>query len=270
VTGARQNESLTALERFLEPLFDRDPSGRSWLPALLDAAPHGRTTLGELVDEPGGLEIALAVRGVSGRRATFDYIVPPPRGLLAWFIDHPDALEWPSGAELSPETAILRRALINDDPPGSRARAQDRARERLATAAPLLPDWWRFEEVTRPGAVLATGRLVLLLEGSGPGARCERPSWYPPRSRLLRVGEAAKQLAHGRRWATLVLGGEPLEEPPDDPGRGALKRMVDRGAPHLSAAERDELHSSYLGTLSLGQAAAAVGIPAPAATLDSE
>jgi hypothetical protein len=238
------------VEPFLDALFDHDPSGRIWLPALLAATPRGRAVLGELVDQPGGLEIALAVRGVSGRRATFDYVVPPPRELLAWFIDHPDALEWPEDVRLSPETVTLRRALVNDDPPGSRARAQERARERLATAPPLLPDWWRFEDLTRPDAVLATDRLVVVVEESRSDVEDGRTSWYPLRSRLLRVGEAARQLAHGRRWATIVLGDEPVAE-----------LALDRGAPHLSAADRAELRDSYLGALTFDEAAAAVGNP---------
>ncbi|HWE33427.1 MAG TPA: hypothetical protein VG410_08085 [Solirubrobacteraceae bacterium] len=251
MAGTRQHNSLTRVETLLDPLLSRDPSGRLWLPALLAATPHGRAALGELVDEPGGLEIPLAVYGVNGRLAAFEYQVPPPRGLLAWFIEHPDELAWPAHAQLSSEVTTLRRAMLNDDPPGSRARAQDRARERLATAAPLLPDWWRFEDVTRPDAVLATDRLVVLVDGDD--VPTQEPSacddWYPSRSRLIRVLEAAKQLAHGRRWATLVLGaGQPFDDALDD--------RLETGAPHLSAAERDELRASYLGSLTFEQAAA--------------
>lgn len=242
------------IEPFFDALFAKDPSGRMWLPALLAATPRGRASLGELVDEPGALEIALAVHGVNGRRATFDYLVPPPRELLRWFIDHPDALEWPAQAELSPETAILRRALLNDDPPGSRARAQDRAHERLLRAPPLVPDWWRFEEVTRPDAVLATDRLVLVIENARPEELAPAKDWYPPRSRLIRVLEAAKQLAHGRQWATIVLSEAPLQESTD----ATLEHALERGAPHLSTAERDELATSYLGNLTWEQARAAV------------
>lgn len=256
--GATQPSSLTRVETFIDALVSRDPSGRRWLPALLEATPRGRAALGDLVDEPGGLEIALAVYGVNGRLAAFEYQVPPPRELLAWFIEHPDELTWPADVQLSAEVATLRRALLTDDPPGSRSRAQDRARERLATAPPLLPDWWRFEEVTRPHAVLATDRLVVLIEdGSGEVAeRSDGAAWYPPRSRLTRVLEAAKQLAHGRRWATLVLG-------QDGPGHGALGHELETGAPHLSAADRQALRDSYLGTLAIDEAAAAVGIAIP-------
>lgn len=256
MVGAQPHGSLTRVETFVDALLTRDPSGRVWLPALLEATPRGRAVLGELVEQPGGLEIALAVHGVNGRRATFDYIVPPPRELLAWFIDHPSALVWPLDADLSAEAATLRRALMNDEPSGSRARAQDRARERLATAPPLLPDWWRFEDATRPDAVLATDRLVVLIEGAGPKPDLP-PSWYPPRSRLIRVGEAARQLAHGRRWATLVLDeGQPAD--------GVVGDELELGAPHLSVAERDELRDSYLGALTFEEAAAATDLDSQA------
>lgn len=98
--------------------------------------------------------------------------------------------------------------------------------------------------------MLATDRLVVVVEGAGSGAEHGPTSWYPPRSRLVRVGEAAKQLAHGRRWATIVL-----ED--GQPAAGALDDQLERGAPHLSASERDELRASYLGRLTFEQAAEA-------------
>jgi hypothetical protein len=250
---------MSPAQSLIDALIDRDPSGRGWLPALLAATPRGRAALGELLDDPGGLEIALAVRGVNGRRATFDYIVPPPRQLLAWFIDHPGELERPENAEVSPETATLRRALLNDDPPGSRARAQDRARERLAAAPPLVADWWRFEDVTKPDAVLATDRLVIMIEGAEQEQRVEPITWYPARSRLIRVAEAARQLAHARRWGTIVI----TDGTPTQPGDDTFAQTLERGAPHLTASERDELAASYLGAITVPEATAAVALDSP-------
>ena len=98
------------MERFFEALFARDPSGRSWLPALLAATPHGRAALGELVDDPGWIEIPLAVRGASGRLACLDYRVAPARKLLAWYVDHPEQLTWPAGTGLAQRRAPAPRA----------------------------------------------------------------------------------------------------------------------------------------------------------------
>jgi hypothetical protein len=236
------------VERLFEALFARDPSGGSWLPALLAAAPHGRDTLGELVDEPGWIEIPLAVRGASGRLACFDYRVAPARKLLAWYVDHPAELTWPADTRLSPTVDRLRRALIDDDPPGARARAQDRAHELIKTASPFTADWWRFEPSAALDCVLLTDRLALTIE-SDPGSPAS--DWYPGRTQLVRDLEAAKHLATGRRFATLVLSDEP---PPD-----SIDDQLPVGAPHLSESARDELRAGYLGTLTWAQAAEAVG-----------
>ena len=135
----RYDSSLTRVQPFLQALFARDPSGRSWLPALAGATRNGHARFGELLAEPGYLQTQLAVRGVSGRLGCFEFPTGPPRELLTWFIDHPDQLVWPAHAELSVETVKLRRALLNDDPPGSQARAQDRARDLVPHPAAVLP-----------------------------------------------------------------------------------------------------------------------------------
>jgi hypothetical protein len=242
------------VERFFTALFTRDPSGRTWLPALLAAAPHGREALGEFIDEPGSLEIALAVEGASGRLACFDYPAAPPRDLLAWFIDHPDQLHWPADAQLPPTVARLRRALIEDEPPGARQKAQDRAREHIPTASPFTDEWWRFEDVTTLDCALLSTRLVLTVVGKAGEPLAPATAWYPARSELVRALETAKQLSQGRGWGSLVLSDEPLP----DATAEHLAQTLSGGAPHLTDAERDELLGNYLGNPTWAQARAAV------------
>jgi hypothetical protein len=226
----------------------RDPSGREWLPALLRAAPNGPAALGEVVDDPGGLDIPLAVTGANGRLACFDYPVSPPRELLTWFVDHPEELVWPDGAELSLVSERLRRALIEDQPPGARTKAQDRAYELMRNASPRTLDWWRFEDTTTLECVLTSHRLVLVIDTDPLAAATD---WYPQRTRLVRDLEAASRLARDRAFGTLVLGAQPLLE-------DELAQTVAAGTPHLSAAERDELIAAYLGSLTWAQASDAV------------
>ena len=150
----------TPLHPLIESLFARDPGGRSWLPGLLDACEGARAHLGEFVDDPGYLEVPLAVRAQTGMLACFSYPAAPTRQLLGWYIDHPEALTRSTEAESLPptsaETKLLRRALLDDDPPGSQARAQDRAHDLLRASTPRLPTWWRFEEPGRLDCLLAT------------------------------------------------------------------------------------------------------------------
>jgi hypothetical protein len=232
----------------LTPLLERDPGGRSWLPALLQAAPRGVEALGELADDPGYLSISLSVRGVSGQMACFAQPVSPPREVLAWYVDHPDRLTWPPGAELTPEATVLRRALIHDQPPGARPRAQERARELMSERSVLSKEWWRFEERAELDCVLMTNRLVLVVEAAFDGGHGPVSNWYPARTQLVRDLEAARALAsEGRRWAALLLGEGPSEA-----------EGLEAAAPHLDEAGRRELRDAYLGALSWEAAAGAV------------
>lgn len=250
----------TPLHPLVESLFARDAGGRSWLPGLLDACEGGRARLGELVDDPGGLEVPLAVRAQTGMLACFSYPAAPTRQLLGWYIDHPEALTRPADAEssASPETRLLRRALLDDDPPGTRVRAQDRAHDLLRSSTPRLPTWWRFEEPGRLDCLLATPRLVVSIT-----APCERgglrpaTSWYPQRSELVRDLESARRLAEGRAFAGLLIcDGDPPAEVAD---ASAVAATIAAGTPHLDGTARDDVLHGYLGCLSWAQARAATG-----------
>src|ERR1700756_1605529 len=104
------------LQALLDPLLERDPGGRTWLAPLLAAAPHG-DRLGEVRAEPGYLQLGLTLKALNGRPCYQTPVAPPP-ALIDWFIDHPDRRTWPAEAQLSTETQVLRRALIDDQPPG--------------------------------------------------------------------------------------------------------------------------------------------------------
>jgi hypothetical protein len=252
------NSSLTAVESFFTTLFRREAAGASWLPALLAATPFN-DRLDELVQAPGWLQTQLAVPGASGRLACFEYPAAASKRLLAWYIDHPDRLVWPAGAEanVSAQTVRLRRVLIDDEPPGTRARAQERAHDLLARSSGLTPAWWRFEELKTLDCVLITERLVVTIQAEPDGGLPPATPWYPRRSQLVRNLEAARHLADGKRFATLVLSHRPLPDAADE----HLERTLPEAAPHLDELERRELHDAYLGNLTWDQACDAVGIP---------
>lgn len=256
---AASDNSLARVQPFFEHLFARDASGRTWLPALLRAAPHGAARMGESLATPGTLLTPLAVRGASGRLACFDYPTAPSRELLCWFIAHPGELTWPADAELSSETLRLRRVLLYDDPPGARTRAQERALELIKTRTSLSREWWRFEELATLDCVLITDRLVITIEATGTEPLAPATDWYPKRSRLVRNLEAAKQLAQGKRWASLLLSDQALVEGSED----HLASVLATSAPHLDKTAREELRDGYLGNLTWKSACEAVGLPSP-------
>jgi hypothetical protein len=259
VLGSVDNRPLTAVEPFFTTLLRRDASGASWLPGLLAATPYGTDRLDEFAQAPGWLQTQLAVPGASGRLACFEYPAAAPKRLLAWYIDHPDRLVWPADAVVnaSAETVRLRRVLLDDDPLGARARAQERAHDLLARSSGLTPAWWRFEELTKLDCVLITERLVVTIEVErGDGLPPATP-WYPQRSQLVRNLEAARHLADGKRFASLVLSRRPLPDAADE----QLERTLPTSAPHLDQLERRELHDAYLGNLTWDGACDAVDMP---------
>ncbi|HET9719285.1 MAG TPA: hypothetical protein VFP55_04330 [Solirubrobacteraceae bacterium] len=239
---------------FFTPLLAQDPSGRQWLSPLLRAAPRALGRLGEeLLEQPGSLSMSLSVRGISGAMGAFEYPLAPASGLVSWLIEHPERLEW-AGEEASLQAVRLRRALLFDDPPGSRARAQERARELMRSRSVLSQEWWRFEPLGTIECLLMTDRLVLTVITDDEDPCAAVTPWYPHRTRLVRAIEAARELAAGRAWACLLLSGEPVELGEEVLGELALAAA----APHLAPAEQAELRSAYLGDLTWAAAAAAV------------
>ena len=254
MANAAPERIATRVERFFAPLLARDASGRGWFSDLLMATPHGRARLGALAEAPGWLVTPLAVPTADGRLGAFAYQAPPPRELLRWYVEHPEQLVWPRDAPLTREATVLRRALLGDDPPGSQAKAQDRARELIGSRPPFASAWWRFEGMAALDCVLVSDRLVVTI------AAADAPEpvtdWYPQRSRLVRTLEAARQLAEGegRRWASVLISERPLAEGTD----ARLEQTLAEAAPHLTPEERAELASAYLGNLTWAAAQDAV------------
>lgn len=251
----RRDITPPRVERFFDSLLARDGAGGSWLGPLLRAAPRGRERFGELADRPGWIEAPVAVLTETGRRGAFEYPAAPPRELLAWFIDNPQRLRRPEEGPATPETERLRRALLDDEPPGARQRAQDRAHELLRRTAPIAQAWWRFEETRTADCLLLTDRIVLLARAQeDPAAREPATPWFPDRSALVRDLEAARRFGEsGKRWGVLTLGSS------GDPGEETLREIA-AGAPHLRAEEQRELAAGYLGALTWEQAASATGL----------
>ena len=104
--------------------------------------------------------------------------------------------------------------------------------------------------------VLMTDKLVVTVEGKRTEPLSPATDWYPKRSQLVRNLEAAKQLANGRCWASLLVSETALLEGTD----GHLDAVLPDSAPHLDAAERAQLHGAYLGNLTWQLACDATGL----------
>lgn len=246
---------MTRARQFFTPLLESDPSGRRWLSRLLRAAPDAERALGpRLVSDPGSISMTLSVRGISGALGAFEYPLAPSRELTAWLVEHPERLTWPQAdPETTTQASILRRALVHDEPPGSRRRAQERARELQRSRSVLSQEWWRFEELATFECLLMTDRLVLTVESEHADPLAPASAWYPERPRLVRTMEAARELAGERAWAYLLLSERPIDVAPvlgDAALTGAL--------PHLDPDARRSFAEAYLGNLRWAEAAAAL------------
>ncbi len=107
------------------------------------------------------------------------------------------------------------------------------------------------------GCLLMTDRLVVTVTGTRNEPLPAATPWYPGRSQLVRDLEAARQLANGRSWASVLISEEPL----DDGSAEALRRALPRAVPHLDQRQQDELGTAYLGNLTWREACAAVELP---------
>lgn len=246
---------MTRTREFFTPLLKSDPSGRRWLSRLLRAAPHAERALGpELVAEPGSISMTLSVRGISGALGAFEYPQAPSRELTVWLIGHPERLTWPDAqSETSKPAESLRRALVLDEPPGSRTRAQERARELQRSRSVLSQEWWRFEELGTFECLLMTDRLVLTVESEQADPLAPASPWYPERPRLIRTLEAARDLAGERVWAYLLISQDRVRV------EHVLGEQALAGAlPHLAPQERSGFAGAYLGNLTWAEASAAL------------
>lgn len=245
------------IHHFFEPLLNRNPSGTDWLGPLLRATPDGEAALGaELIEHPGHLHADLTMPALERRRTCFHYPVAAPPELTEWFLEHPGRLSWPEQPEpeLSPESLALRRALLHDEPPGSREKAQHRARDLVSVRSVFAREWWRFEETFELDCLLTSDRLVLSFLGTGTELD-PVSAWYPQRSKLHRALEAASRLAGDRAWGTVVLCDAPVPAAAEE---SAVRDSLPGAAPHLDVDGLDRLAAGYLGAITWASAQATV------------
>ena len=152
----------------------------------------------------------------------------PGRRLLRWLLENPDRMTWPASAgqrkSYSATTQARREALIGRKGDSARKQAQASALRLLNRNGPekSARKWWAFE------------------------------AWYSGRNQLHRNLEAARDLAAGREFGVFVISEEEIPE--------TALGSSEAGLPHLNTAERAELMSHYLGTLTWSQVCEVTGM----------
>lgn len=176
-------------------------------------------------------------------RRCFEHPLYPSYELLKFCLLHPERLQWPlkggmPDENMKPETLTMRKALILDEPPG-RAIAQEWGLGLLHEQGPERSErqWWAFEGPTEVDCLLRTGTYTLLVEGKRTEDLSEKTRWLPGRNQLARNLEAAAKSTRGR---VLLAVEQPI------PGFD-VETFVNRGCPHLDAADRQVLSDRFVG-----------------------
>jgi hypothetical protein len=137
----------------------------------------------------------------------------------------------------------LRSALL-DGPQAERDEAIRVALDHLerfgTRGSRAEPAWWLFEGYTKVDCCLATGRLVLFIEGKRTEA-------------LVRNLEAIGEVANGRACGVLLIGEELIPELDD--------KIYEESLPHLTDGERLAVRRRYLGQTTWSLVCDPVGIP---------
>ncbi|MCX5746598.1 MAG: hypothetical protein NT062_29325 [Proteobacteria bacterium] len=261
----RFNSSITRVRPFFQALFRRDPTGESWLGALLAACPNVENLPESVRGNPGKIVDALVLtrrfkdrlQGSIDLERAFERRVAPPTAFLRYLIESPASLRWPleKGTEktFGDPTQGLRTHLIK----GS---AAERVEARIQALAELQRQgnagsdhsWWAFEGFTDVDCYLETEKLLIFIEGKRTEALSESTHWFRGRNQLVRNLEVIGELAAGRPCGVILVGEDALD-PPD-------AAAFDTGLPHLTIEEREQVRGRFLGATTWRAACHATGV----------
>lgn len=265
-----RNSSITRVRPFFQTLIQRDRTGESWLPALMELAgvtglPRGPLNV-QLTEKRSFFDSIWRCR-IDLERC-FEYSLAPPTALLQWMIEHPDRLVWPTGrtgqrVKYSDQTTHAREALLGDHGEQEQLEGQAAALEcvRRMGGVESARRWWAFEGFSQIDCYLETPAFALLVEGKRTERIASRVSWLPGRNQIVRNLDCAFEKAGDRRFYALSL----VENPTDEPTREDFAA----GLPHRSESERSVLRDAYLGQVTWNDACQRLRVgPLPNSRLD--
>lgn len=244
----KRNSSLTRVLPVFQNLYTNEPSGKTWLPTLLQAMQGGSAFPDVLQGNLGDIE-KIAFGNNEQKLAA-------PRKLLAWLLAEVDPV-WGAktldrNRSLSRQTREWREALLNRN-----TEILKRALDKLEAADLFKPAWYILEGPSQPDLFIQTERLILVIEGKrtewGPTNSTE---YMPVRPQILRHLDAAWEIRGERQ----VLGGFIIEGEKESPFQvpETWKRAcqdtprnetLEAALPHRSLTEKQALGKSFLGAV---------------------
>lgn len=245
MVGGPFDSSITRVRPFFCELLRRDPSGASWLTALLRLAPrYDDVTPGAPVRDPGRLDPSVVAPKRVGKAvlpACFEAGVAPPRTFLRWLIENPRALTWPERpqgvrVEYRKATQDKRERWFAGDA-GVITMGLDELDVHGAAGSRLK--WWAFEGFTSVDCRLSTGAMTVLVEGKRTESLSRSTDWFPQRNQLARNLEVAAESGDDHPSFVLLIT--------EDDGPDLTDGELREGTPHLDDEARARLWSRYLG-----------------------
>ena len=264
------HSGITRLRPLFQPLLRGDPSGLSWLPALLRLSWANPDLGRRLADECGPLldwvsqrrprpDRALRMHGIASveLEECFEYRLPPPAAFLRWLIEHPDRMVWPPEAQMSETARQRRREIFGLEGLPSQDKAKHDAISELNKSGAIGSNgkWWAFEGFTRVDCLLETEQFILLIEGKRAEPFSPSTAWYPRRNQVLRNLDVARQAALERNkdYAVLLMAEDHMDPITAD--------GIELSLPHLSERQCHAALKHYLGCITWSQALARVSFP---------
>lgn len=236
------DSSKTRVAAVFDQLYSRDPSGSTWLRAVVGLGSHA-DVVASLPPDPR------LVHDHGRRWGDQEQSLPAPLALLEHLVRNVD----PSRAESNDASENTRR---------KRAALAARHASTIDEAVTLLPsgrrgrDWFVLEGHSRPDAILETEDLVICIEGKRTeAATTSHTTWMGARSQLLRHMDAASECYPGKRIIGLLIvegdGGADVVEPSVHWMRESdaqfTPQMLSESLPHRSDVERASFAAGILG-----------------------
>ena len=250
-----KDSSKTRVAPVFGQLLARDPSGASWLDAVIGLG--SRTAVTATV--PRGLRLVPAHGERWGKN---EAALPAPQSLLLYLIENV-AADRASRPDADNLTAMKRNGLASQDPATIRE-----AREAIL-AGRRGKQWFILEGDSRPDALLETEQHIICVEGKRTEAACTTETeWMSMRSQLLRHMDAAVDRYPGKRiLGLLIVEGEgemdALQASEHWAAQSAMQHeeaMIRGSLPHRSASERRDIADGVLGVTTWQAVCAATGL----------
>ena len=237
----KYDSSLTRVQPVFNALYEKDPIGKSWVSALLHLGSRSKqATIPEIIP--------------LRQPPVFEFSADPPKSFLKYLINNPSKLSSPTSSywnQCSVNTREKRKALLAGDVP-----TQTEAIQKIDGVKKLQSKvWWRLEGVTQVDCALIAENTVIFIEGK----RTERGAskniiWYQHRNQVLRNLDCAAEYADQnglQNYFVMLVVEKRLTE--NDPVRkGEIKQVllpetIESSLPHLTANQRKEIMTHYLG-----------------------